>query len=327
MEDTNSVPEQTESSDQPPGYFVRHCFWKYPLIAGSLAVLLIVLGFIAGSPNSPRDTIAGVSKKDPGGSILAFTQELSGTASSWANVDSNGMGEPSQVFVLSPVNNFSSLLGTSVTQAVSTYEGASPAQRQAWASAYEQALGTITPKLTGKAKTLGLTPSPDDTQLDTLRGEFGPVPTLVQADLMLAQRGYLAQYLAGRNPGHSLQLETIWLYDHPGMLNFANANGLTDDQWGMLKERGFSAGPWYLIIPAIIHVKFPGGSIGTGFVLWNLLASLIFLLAVPLLPGLRDLPQRLRLYRLIYRYPTRNEPVETDNTPQEDEGTGGPEAP
>jgi len=315
MEHTDTMPEQTKVSDQPPGHFVRHCFWKYPLIAGGLAVLLIALAFIVGSPNWPRDTIAGVSQSDPGGAVLAFTQELDGTSSSWAELRMHGMGEPGQVFVLGPVSDFASLLGTSVAQAVGTYKEASATQRQAWAGAYEQALGTITPKVTGEAEALGMVLSPDYTRLDTLTGDFGPVPTLVQADLTLAQRGYLEQYLVGRDPGHSLQLGTIWLYDHPGMLNAAITNGLTDDQWGMVKERGFSVGPWYLIIPAIFHVKFPGGSVGTGFVLWNLLAALIFLLAVPLLPGLRDLPRRVRLYRLIYRYPTRDELVATGSEP------------
>lgn len=37
---------------------------------------------------------------------------------------------------------------------------------------------------------------------------------------------------------------TVWLYDHPTLLNTALAKGLTDDQWGMVKERGFPVGPW-----------------------------------------------------------------------------------
>ncbi len=308
MEPTDTVPEQTETPDSPPGHLVRHCFWKYPLIAGALAALLIVLGFVAGSPNTPRDTIAGVSRSDPGGTILAFTQELSGTSSSWANADARGMGKPSQVFVLKPVSDFAPLLGKTVTQAVNTYDQATPTQQRAWAGAYEQALGTITPKTTGEAATLGVTPSPDYARIDSLNGDFGPVPTLVQADLTIAQRGHLEQNLVGQDPGHSLQLGTIWLYDHPAMLNYAMTGGLTDDQWGMVKERGFSVGPWYLIIPAIFHVKFPKGATGTGFVLWNLLAASIFLLAVPLLPGLRNLPRRLRLYRFVYRYPTQDTP-------------------
>jgi len=99
----------------------------------------------------------------------------------------------------------------------------------------------------------------------------------------------------------------IWLYDHPHLLNTAVDQGLTDDQWGMVKERGFSVGPWYLFIPAVFHVYFPGGITGQWFVIWNLLFAAILLFLVPLVPGVRDLPRYLKLYRFIYRYPTPGE--------------------
>ena len=83
--------------------------------------------------------------------------------------------------------------------------------------------------------------------------------------------------------------------------------GLTDDQWGMVKERGFSVGPWYLFVPAVFHVYFPGGVTGQGFVLWNLLFAAILLFVVPLVPGVRDIPKYLKLYRFIYRYPLSGE--------------------
>ncbi len=293
----------------PPEHSVRHCFWKYPLIAAALLALIVVLAFTTGSPNWPRDTIARVSTKDPGGAILAFTQELDGTASSWANTaelkQELGTGDPGRIFVLDPAGTFAPLLGSRVVQALSTYKQASPDQQRAWATAYEKALGSITP-MEGGGGGMETTAGPDYGRIGTLRGDFGPVPTLLQADLTLAQRGYLESYLVGVNPGHSFHLPTVWLYDHPSMLNTAVANGLTDDQWGMLKERGFPVGPWYLIIPAIIHVKLPGGTTGSGFVLWNLLIALLFILAVPLVPGLRDLPRYLGLHRLMYRYPARD---------------------
>ena len=94
---------------------------------------------------------------------------------------------------------------------------------------------------------------------------------------------------------------------HPNLLNPAVAQGLTDDQWGMVKERGFPVGPWYLFIPAVFHVELPGGATGQGFVLWNLLFAAILLFVVPLVPGVRDIPKYLKLYRFIYRYPLPHE--------------------
>ncbi len=64
-------------------------------------------------------------------------------------------------------------------------------------------------------------PSPDATRIGTLKGDFGPVPVLVETDLYLAQTGYLEQYLQSVDPGHSYHLMNIWLYDHPNMLNTA----------------------------------------------------------------------------------------------------------
>ncbi len=299
-------PELQGAPDCPPERLVRHVFWKYPILAAVLFALIVAVAAIVGSPNWPRDTIAGVSNNDPGGAILAFTQELDGTSSSAGNAQEWGMGDPGQVFVLNPLHQYAPLLGSDVQNSVQAYDGASPDQRRQWAANYDQALGTITPMSSGDSDMEGVQ-SPDYSKLATLQGDFGPVPTLVKADLQLAQGGFLEQYLQAIASGHSYHLTNIWLYDHPGLLNTAVAEGLTDDQWGMVKERGFSVGPWYLIIPAVIHVKLPGGEGAQGFILWNLLFAALLLFAVPLVPGVRSLPRYLKLYRFIYRYPTKGE--------------------
>jgi hypothetical protein len=216
------------------------------------------------------------------------------------------MGDPGQVFVLNPLRQAAPLLGSNaLQQAIATYDGANADQQQTWASNYDKALGTITP-MGGGAMSSGI-PSPDFSKIDTLKGDFGPVPVLVKADLQLAQNGYLEQYLQGVDPGHLFHLVNIWLYDHPNLLNTAVAQGLTDDQWGMVKERGFSVGPWYLAIPAVFHVYFPNGADGTWFVIWNLLFAAILMFVVPLVPGIRDIPKYLKLYRFIYRYPVKGD--------------------
>ena len=289
---------------------VRHGYWKYPIIALALAVVLGVLGVFAGSPNSPRATIAATSRQDPGGAALAFTQELAGTSASAGNQKEFGLGPPGQMFVIGPLGSFAPLLGGNVAAALAAWRAATASQQAAWANNYLMALGKITPSSMEGGMATAM--SPDYSKIGRLHGNFGPVPALVKADVQLAQGGHLEQYLEGRDPGHTLHLVTIWLYDHPKMLNDAVANGLTDDQWGMVKERGYPVGPWYLIIPAIIHVKLPQGVTGTGFVLWNLLVALIFIFALPLVPGIRSLPRKLRLYRGIARYPTPGEKIPPD---------------
>jgi hypothetical protein len=231
---------------------------------------------------------------------MAFTQELDGTATSTSNAAEYGMGDPGQVFVLGPLRQVAPLWRADVRSALAMYEAASPQQQQAWAKSYDDALATITPSGSGG---MGGSSGPDYMKIDTLKGDFGPVPVLVKADLLLAQNGFLEQYLQAVDPGHSFHLVNIWLYDHPNLLNTAVAQGLTDDQWGMVKERGFSVGPWYLFVPAVFHVYFPNGANGTWFVIWNLLFAAILLFVVPLVPGIRDIPRYLKLYRFIYRYP------------------------
>jgi hypothetical protein len=296
---------------------VRHAYWKYPIIALALAVVLGLLGVFAGSPNSPRATIASTARQDPGGAVLAFTQELAGMSASTGNEQEFGLEPPGELFVTGPLRSFARLLGGNVAAGLAQYQSASASQQATWANNYLKALGTITPEQMG-GEEMETAVSPDYAKIGTLHGDFGPVPAMVRADVRLARSGHLAQYLEARDPGHTLHLVTIWLYDHPKMLNDAVANGLTDDQWGMVKERDYNVGPWYLIIPAIIHVKFPNGVTGTGFVLWNLLVALLFIFVLPLVPGVRSLPRLLRLPRLIVRRPTSGEeiPPDPDASPQ-----------
>jgi hypothetical protein len=308
----STAPTETQAvatkSDRPPERLVRHAFWKYPLLSVVLLALVAIVAAIVGSPNYPRATIADAANGDPGGAVLAFTQELDDTSSSAQNATEFGMGDPGQVFVVQPLHQYLPLLSFNVAGALNTYEAATPDQRQKWASNYDTALGTIMPSGSGGMGGMGGgTPSPDFSKIDTLKGDFGPVPTMTMADLNLAQNGFLEEYLQSIDPGHSFHLVNIWLYDHPGLLNAAINEGLTDDQWGMVKERGFPVGPWYLIVPAIIHVKLPNGSTGTGFVLDNLAFAFVLLFLVPLIPGVRDLPRYLKLYRFIYRYPRKGE--------------------
>jgi hypothetical protein len=290
---------------------VRHGYWKYPIIALALAVLLGLLGVLAGSPNSPRATIAATSRQDPDGAALAFTQELAGTSASVGNQNEFGLGPPGELFVTGPLGSFAPLLGGNVAAALAAWRAAPASQQAAWANNYLKALGTITEQPLG-GEEMEAAASPDYSKIGTLHGDFGPVPTLVKADVQLAPQRAPGAVSGGARarayaaPGHHLALRS------PEILSDAVANGLTDDQWGMVKERDYPVGPWYLIIPAIIHVKFPGGVTGSGFVLWNLLVALIFIFVLPLVPGIRSLPRKLRLYRGIARYPTPGEQIPPD---------------
>src|SRR5579859_6662304 len=106
------------ASDKPPERLVRHVFWKYPILATVLLALIAVVAASVGSPNWPKDTIARVTTDDPGGAVLAFTQELDGAASSSGNAQEWGMGDPGDVYVINPLRQYAPFLGADVQSAL-----------------------------------------------------------------------------------------------------------------------------------------------------------------------------------------------------------------
>jgi len=274
---------------------VVHGFWKYPILMTVLLVAIITAGVWVGSPNWPRATIKNSALKEPGGTIWAVSQELDGTSVSYTNPYAYGMKNPAQRLVIGPLKSAKWFLSQEQRQALSTYINASVTKRIDWAKNYDKAIQKTFP-----VSKSDYTPVPKISNISMLKGNFGPIPVIADTILELAQKGYLETYFQGISPGNVFEYTNIWLYDRPYMLNTAIKNGLTDDQWGMIKERGFAPGPWYLVIPAVFHVKFPDGSTGPGFIFWNSLLALFVVVLFPLIPGLRNIPKYTGLYKLIY---------------------------
>ncbi len=127
----NTVP--AKASDRPSERLVRHVFWKYPILSLVLLIVVAAVAFAVGSPNWHRDTIASVTKDNRGGAIMAFTQELDGTATSTSNAAEFGMGDPGQVFGIGPLRQVAPLWRADFRAALAAYDAASPQQQLAWA--------------------------------------------------------------------------------------------------------------------------------------------------------------------------------------------------
>ncbi len=295
-----TVKEKTRFS------IVTHCFWRYPIVGLLVIAVVVVLGFMVGSPDWPQATIKKVSMTQPGGTILAVAQELDGTSASYTNTHEYGMADPAKRFVIDPLKSASWALSPNEEAALDQFLNASSSQQQQWAMNYDKAIQKTTGMNAMGGNSMSAIPVPSMQKIDQLTGNFGPVPKLAKTILKLAQNGYLERYFQGVGSNNIYQYTNIWLYDQPYMLNTAIKNGLTDDQWGMIKERGFFVGPWYLIIPAIAHVELPGGSTGPGFIFWNGLIALFFVVLFPLVPGLRSVPKYLKLYKLVYAVDPRD---------------------
>lgn len=207
-------------------------------------------------------------------------------------------------FVLAPLSHLVAPYDPSVAAAIKTYEAAGgslqpgvpadqlvSAQQATWLKGYSDALakGTV-----GAGK---ITIAP---------GDYGPVPTLIQAELSIALNGALDGYL--RNGANQINTDpykaTMFYSDGTLWSTVAAGQGLTGDQWGVTNELWNYPGQFWLILYAVpYHVPAIGSSpaadlwVGTIVVLVGMLLQLL----LPWIPGLRDIPRLIPLHKIIYR--------------------------
>ncbi len=275
-----------------------------------VVVIVVVLAALLSSPDKPALTIQTWANSAPADFLATAQGELAGTTETanygppynngsgsvqqilispqrWA-----GIGEPinaPEVFVLNPLSHLSAT-DPALASAVARYSAASPAQQNAWNTAYSNALNKLT--FSGGAPVL---PAADD----------GPVPEMMAAELTLARSGALdTSLLSGDNfYGTDFTKPLLFLEDGTYFGDLATADHLSGNQWGVMNETGSYPGQpwlwlytvWYQISPFSTNPSVDMIAIG----LTSLLTLL--LLAIPFLPGLRDIPRWIPLHRLIWR--------------------------
>lgn len=95
----------------------------------------------------------------------------------------------------------------------------------------------------------------------------------------------------------------LFIADRSYLGDWAARQHLAGSQWGMMNETGNYPGQAWLWLYTFWYQVPPFNSSGNADALvWAVMAvlSLAFIL-VPFLPGVRSLPQRLGVYRLIWR--------------------------
>jgi hypothetical protein len=87
------------------------------------------------------------------------------------------------------------------------------------------------------------------------------------------------------------------------MANLAQKQHLTGDQWGMMNETGNYPGQAWLWLYTFWYQVSPMNSSGNGDILvWGIMMVLSAgLLLMPFIPGLRSIPRKTRVYRIIWR--------------------------
>ncbi len=285
-------------------------------VVGALAVALTI--FLS-SPDARPSTIAQWARQMPADFVTTATAELdgaSGTAGYGPPYNHASDGQHAAFLYLQkwlgvshPIDTATDFVFTplasapdapspgqpSIRSAIAAYRAAPAATQAAWTSAYTGALAharVVNARITSPSVVVA-------------PGNYGPVPTLMDALLRLAQSGGLDGQLLTSNQFFQTDYTKPLLFMGDGGLLAARADQehLLGDQWGMMNETGSYPGQvWLWLYTFWYQIRPFSTSDNADTLVWLVMAflSLCFVL-IPFIPGVRDIPRLVPLYRLIWR--------------------------
>jgi len=291
---------------------VRYDLLKELAIAMVVSLLVILgLAIFLSSPDVPSVTIQSWAQADPVDFTTTANDELAGTSvtasygppynsgtgsvqswgpfspQSWAGVHVN-VDQPND-FVLNPLKQAASN-DAALAGEISTYGAATADQQGKWHDAYATALKDA--KVT-------------DGKVTVAAGDYGPVPALLARLVLLGQTGALDGLLLSSNHFYQTDYTKPLLFINDGgyVASVAQGQHLTGTQWGMMNETGLYPGQTWLWLYTLWYQIAPFNRVAYGDLLVVLVMALLtaLLLLVPLIPGLRDIPRWIPIYRLIWR--------------------------
>lgn len=287
-----------------------------------VGLLTIGLSLTFGSPDDPAVTLQSWSKAAPADFVTTAATELAGTSpsaqygppynSNSASTQSIGpvsverlVGvhipiNPPHDFVLSPLSKVPA--NTALSAALAQYNSASSTTQKGWNSAFSNADA----KLTVSGNTLGLP-----------KGNYGPVPVLMENLLVMARSGALDGYLESSGGFYTTDYTKPLLFVADGgyLTSLAQKDHLLGEQWGMMNETGLFPGqPWLWLYTMWYQVSpYSGSGNADALVMGTMLLLTLILALVPFIPGLRAIPEKVGIYKLIWRsyYRTHPQPEKT----------------
>ncbi len=276
-----------------------------------VAILTTLLAVIFSSPDESAVTIKQWAMSDPLDFVTTALSELDGTSPSsqygppynsgtsaqqhvgpfapqkWA-----GQRIPvnsAQDFVLSPLSQVASSVPI-LSQSLASWNSATSKEREDWTSNYSAALA----KATANGSKL-LVPS----------GKYGPVGEMMSELLLMANSGALDASLTGNSHfyGTDYTKPLLFLADGTYLSGLAQNKHLLGTQWGMMNETGNWPGQawlwlytfWYQIPP------YNTSTNADALVMTTMLIVSAGLLLLPMIPGLRRIPEYVPVHRIIWR--------------------------
>ena len=289
----------------------RYDILKEATVATAVALILVVtLSALLSSPDDPPVTIATWAKIAPADFVATAATELAGTSETATygppyNSESGstqsilfspekivGVRQPinaAEVFVLSPLEKLAAT-DPALTTELDRYRSASSVTQAAWNKAYAQAVTKVT--FRGGAAVVP-------------RAADGPIPGMIASELSLARSGALDTDLISDRAfyGNDFTKPLLFLEDGEYFSNLATADHLSGTQWGVMNETGSYPGqPWLWLYTLWYQVPGFDNSANVDLIAIYLTgAATVLLLAVPFIPGLRDIPRLIPVHRLVWR--------------------------
>jgi quinol-cytochrome oxidoreductase complex cytochrome b subunit len=292
---------------------------RYDLLKeGTVATLVVgaltlVMAGVLSSPDVPPLTVQTWGKVAPVDFVYTAASELNGTttAGDYGPPYNHGTGEVQQVgpvnwqkvagitqpvntakvFVLDPLSSLAKTTPALAT-ALSTYNAATPAQQNKWATAYADATAPDAQKVPFRGGNLNLPAA-------------GPMPVMMSYELVMARSGGLDSDLLAQRQFYGTDFTKPLLFIADGGYYEAQAANehLTGDQWGVMNETGSYPGqPWLWLFQMWYHISpFQSSDNIDVWAVYLTGIGTILLLFVPFIPGLRDIPRAIPLYRLVWR--------------------------
>ena len=280
-----------------------------------VAILVLFLAILFGSPDEPAVTVKSWANADPIDFATTAINEMNGTsitASYGAPYNHNGPGQnlgplklaqwagvtipvnPIKDFVLDPLSSVPN--DPDLTAALAQWKSASASQQTTWVNNYTKA----DPKMTF-ANGLITVPATN----------VGPLPKMINELTEMARSGALDQALITGKGGYYTTDYTkplLFIADSGYLPNLAQSQHLLGSQWGMMNETNSYPGQAWLWLYTFWYQVSPFSSSSNADVdVWAIMMLLsVLLLLVPVIPGLRAIPRKVKVYRLIWREHYRN---------------------
>lgn len=274
-----------------------------------ILVLTLMLAVLFGSPDEHAVTIKTWSNAAPLDFATTAASELDGSSTTgsygapYNNASTGQVMGPLKIehwvgvripintvndFVVDPLKSLPNQ--PTLEQNLAAWSKASASTKSKWVANFTKAEPSM--KFTGG-------------QLVTTATNAGPVPLMIESLTQMAQSGALDQALVSGSGFYTTDFTKPLLFISDGtyLANLADKQHLTGEQWGMMNETGSYPGQAWLWLYSFWYQIPPfNTSANADILILGIMAVLsLGLLFLPFIPGLRSIPRKTRVYRIIWR--------------------------